>query len=201
MRSLMESVADLLSEGNQNTLFYHGSNAKITNFNDEFVGNGNDQYGPGIYFANKPHVSIGYAADNNGLVYECELNMRSELTAQTKFNKNFILKLLKDSPDEYAWTDWDEDQNKAYQVAYNQYTSTYGKDMYEILMQIWYDFYRNYPTEFVRHLTSIGLDGTYHDVSADENGMLVYAVVYNPGIIKVLNVYTADEAKAKLATQ
>ena len=32
--------------------WYHGSSTQIERFSDEFVGNGVDQNGPGIYFSN-----------------------------------------------------------------------------------------------------------------------------------------------------
>ena len=34
------------------TYWYHGSSDKIEKFSDEFVGEGIDQEGPGIYFTN-----------------------------------------------------------------------------------------------------------------------------------------------------
>ena len=49
--------------------WYHGSPSPISKFPDDFVGNGIDQEGPGIYFTSSSEDAVGYARksdDGNG---------------------------------------------------------------------------------------------------------------------------------------
>ena len=170
--------------------YFHGSNKPITKFVDDFVGNGNDVYGPGIYFSNNPNDSYGYVS-NNGEFYVCDLDIKKELTKKTRFNKNIVLKFMKESPDEYAWTDWDENQNVAYQKALKALMDTnYSDNLLDALTQVWYDFYRDYGPEYVRKLVKLGYDASIHVLPSGTK----FAVVYNPTIIKVKKVYSKEEA-------
>lgn len=91
------------------------------------------------------------------------------------------------SPDEYAHSDWSEsdDKNISAQNALKNYIATYGKDMYEILMQIWYDWYRDYSKEFVENISSFGYEYTIHK---QENDNSLFVIVYEPSIIEIVEV-------------
>lgn len=169
--------------------FYHGSNKPITNFVDDFVGNGNDVYGPGIYFSNNPNDSYAYVT-NDGELYVCDLDIKKELTTKIRFNKKIVLDFMKKSPDEYAWTDWDENQSVAYQKALKAIQEYHGDNLLDALLQVWYDWYRSYGTEYVRNLVKLGYDATIHTLPSGTK----FAVVYNPKIIKVKKVYSKEEA-------
>lgn len=168
---------------------FHGSNKPIDKFVDDFVGNGNDQFGPGIYFSSNPNDSYGYIS-NDGKFYICDLEIRKELSTKTKFNKNVVLKFMKDSPDEYAWTDWDENQNVAYQKALKSLMQFHGDNLLDALTQVWYDWYRDYGPEYVRKVTQLGYDASVHILPSGTK----FIVVYNPAIIKVKKVYSKEEA-------
>lgn len=170
--------------------FYHGSNKPIDTFVDDFVGNGNDVYGPGIYFSNNPNDSYGYIS-NDGKFYVCDLDIKKELTKKTRFNKNIVLKFMKESPDEYAWTDWDENKNVAYQKALKALMETeYADNLLDALTQVWYDWYRDFGTQYVRNLVKLGYDASIHTLPSGTK----FAVVYNPKIIKVKQVLDKEEA-------
>lgn len=189
MKKLMEDISAIM-EGQLPGYYYHGSSAPITKFSDEFVGNGNDEYGPGIYFTTAPSTAIGYANDGqNGVVYECELDLRKVLTKKTRINKAVLLKLMQTTPDDEAWTNWDQHQNRAYQIALQGYIDE--GNMYDALMGVWYDWYRYHPVDFVRKLVQLGYDGYIFTFGNGEQ----FVVVYNPASIKVVNSYTPEEAQ------
>lgn len=189
MKKLMEDISAIM-EGTMPGYYYHGTPSPISRFSDEFVGNGNDSYGPGIYFTTSPATARGYAENStNGMVYECELNIRKELSKKQRINKAVLLKLMQASPDEDAWTNWDESQQGAYRTALAHYM-TEG-NMYDALMSVWYDWYRYEAPTFVRHLVKLGYDAFTHKFDSGE----LFVIVYNPASIKVVNSYTLEEAK------
>lgn len=187
IRALMESVgAIMVQESAADGTYYHGSTHKITNFVDEFVGQGHDQYGPGVYLANRVHVAMGYA-EKGGYVYKAEVKLKKLLTESTKPNKAQILKLMKNSPDEYAVSNWSEDPREAYQMALEQYMDY---DMLEACMFIWRDWYPNDPVAFVRELVLMGYDGSIYDIGHGTN----FLVVYNPKSISITGILTYEQA-------
>lgn len=190
MKKLMEDISAIM-EGQLPGYYYHGSSGPITKFSDEFVGRGNDEYGPGIYFSSVPYTSIGYAADGgqNGQLYQCELNLRKELSKKTRINKAVLLKLMQSTPDDEAWTNWDENQNRAYMIALKGYLDE--GNMYDALMGVWYDWYRDHPVDFVRKLVQLGYDGYVYTFPSGEK----FVVVYNPASIKVVQTFSVEEAK------
>lgn len=196
MKKLMEDISAIM-EGQLPGYYYHGSTAPISQFSDEFVGRGNDEYGPGIYFSSVPYTAIGYAADGgqNGRLYQCELHLRKELSKKTKINKAVLLKLIQSTPDTEAWTDWDENQNRAYMTALKNYVEE--GNMYDALMSVWYDWYRNYPVDFIRKLVQLGYDGYVYTFSSGEK----FVVVYNPASIKVIQNFNIEEAKQQFLSE
>lgn len=195
MKKLMEDISAIM-EGQMPGYYYHGSSTPISTFSDEFVGQGHDQYGPGIYFTSAPSTAIGYANErengDNGRVYQCELNLRKELSKNERINKNILLKLMKNTPADDEWTNWDENQNRAYQNALSGYMQE--TNMYDALMGVWYDWYRHYSTEFVRALVELGYDGYTYKFDNGE----IFVIVYNPQSIKVVHTYTGLDAKRDL---
>ncbi|AQW88978.1 hypothetical protein pEaSNUABM50_00465 [Erwinia phage pEa_SNUABM_50] len=193
MKKLMEDISAIM-EGQLPGYYYHGSSAPISNFSDEFVGRGNDEYGPGIYFSSVPNTSIGYAKDggSNGMVYQCEINLRKELSKKTRVNKAVLLKLMQNTPDEDAYTNWNENKNVAYRTALQGYVDE--GNMYDALMGVWYDWYREYPVQFVRSLVQLGYDGYIYTFASGER----FIIVYNPASIKVVNTFNPEEAMQKL---
>lgn len=186
--AILNEVRNIFEQ--ESNVFYHGSTTDIKTFVDDFVGKGNDQYGPGIYFSSNRDDTLAYTGDN-GYVYKCKLDTSKQLSSKSPYNQKICLDMMVASPDEYAYTDWDEslDKNKAAKNALKTYIDSYGKDMYEILMQIWYDWYRDYPKDFVRHLVKNNFDCTLHD----SNTGSTFVVVYNPAIISFIDKVPAQQ--------
>ncbi len=191
MRKLMEEVSSLL-EGKLSGYYYHGTQRPISQFSDEFVGRGKDQYGPGIYFTSSPITARGYCEKSpEGVVYECELTIRKELLKTDKINKAVLQKLIQNTPDDEAYSNWDENPQRAVSIALGNYMDE--DNMYDALMSVWYDWYNSHATEFVRALVQLGYDAFTHKF---ENGEL-FVILYNVASIKVVNSYTLEEANIK----
>lgn len=191
MKKLMEDISAIM-EGKLSGYYYHGTQNPISQFSDEFVGRGNDEYGPGIYFTSNPITARGYCEKSpTGMVYECELTIRKELSKSQKINKSVLLKLIQNTPDDEAYTNWDENQNRAIRTALDSYMNE--DSMYDALMSVWYDWYNNHPTQFVRALTHLGYDAYTYKFDNGE----VFVILYNVASIKVVNSYTLEEAISK----
>lgn len=64
--------------------FYHGSNYNFTKFSNNFVGKGNDQFGPGIYFSSLLKEALQYSGEG-GYVYKCRLNTTKQLNKNERY--------------------------------------------------------------------------------------------------------------------
>lgn len=190
MRTLMDSLqaAQALDESAADGVYYHGSTHKIQSFVDDFVGQGKDQYGPGVYMSNRVHVAMGYA-EKSGYVYQADVKLRKLLSAKTRYNEGQLLKLMKATPDTDAYTNWSEEPMEAYREALDAYR---GTDMLDACQFIWRDWYHNNPVEFVRELVKMGYDGSVFDIGEGTN----FLVVYNPKSITLTNVMTYEQAAA-----
>lgn len=172
---LLES--SIINEARLTGTYYHGSKSQINKFTDEFVGKGADQFGPGIYFTSNKETAIGYA--NGGFVYTVELSLRNTIDADKAVNDNIIQQMIDRSPDENAYTNWDENEVKAKFEALKAYRKE--DNMYDALMSVWYDWYNSDPVDFVREMVKIGYDGYVYNHNNDED----YVIVYNPQSITI----------------
>jgi hypothetical protein len=60
-------------------------------------------------------------------------------------------------------------------------TIDYNDTEKDVVQQIWYDFYRYNPIDFVRNMVKLGIDGI---MVTKDNGVIHY-IIYNPSIIKI----------------
>ncbi|WNA15946.1 hypothetical protein XaC1_303 [Xanthomonas phage XaC1] len=184
---MARSIGSVIVEGNIGT-FYHGSTHKISTFNDEFVGSGNDQLGPGIYFSSSLKDALGYS-DNNGYIYEVQINLRNDLDMKSKVNPRLVKALIQASPDDYAWQNWSENKKQGIELGYRN-TLEISDNMLEAIDNINGDWYRQYEKDFVRQLTKLGFDGSIHrNVNGSDS---TWVVVYNPQAITLVKVHLAS---------
>lgn len=192
MKDLAGSVAAIM-EGKLNTLFFHGSDRPISSFSDDFVGNGNDEYGPGIYFANDAATSLGYInGEAGGMLYVVELSFRKQLSKSMKINRTQVLKMMKASPDEYATSNWSDNPSEAYQMALQNIMESYD-NMLDAMLEVWSSWYPNNAQEFVRNLVTLGYDGHLTELASGD----IFATVYNPKSIKLVEALSLEDAKIK----
>lgn len=162
---------------------YHGTDHDITNFTDEFVGgeNANDQEGPGIYFTS----SIENAGRFGKNIYKVILKPRKLAdVARKNIVPTFIVTaLIKASPsikvdNEDSLSNWGMNPAIALRKAVASVIE-YSENEKDLFQQIWIDFYRNYPVEFVRNMVKIGYDGEL----LERVDNITHIIIYNPNSI------------------
>ena len=164
---------------------YHGTNADINNFSDEFVGGEKavDQEGPGIYF-----TSLRKEAEMYGdKIYTVELSPR-KLMDMTPLNKSkwksFTAKMMQKAPN---WKDtaqnFDINPYRGVSIAVESSLDINDTEK-DLAQQIWIEFYRYSPVEFVRNMVKMGIDGI---VVPRHEGNGNHVIIYNPAIIKKLD--------------
>lgn len=181
-KQLRESLLPESIAGGEYHVF-HGSPTKINRFADEFVGGKEaiDQEGPGIYFTTSEEEANRYGEN----VYSVTLTPNI-LFDQVPVNKvklrPFIKKLAMMAEDwEYTAQNWDENPVKGMQD-FVEGCMRYNDNEKDCILQVWVDYYRYNPVEFVRNCVSLGIDGII--VDKDYEG-IKHIIVYNPSIINI----------------
>ena len=154
---------------------YHGTNATFSQFDPEFTGKGNDQNGPGFYFTLDPQEARFYG----DIIMEVDLNLRKLVPLDGALQWSELETILKAAPDlEETLTDWGETTPKAFKTALESVIkyATGPKDAFE---QIWYDFYRRHPAEWLSQMVKLGYDGVQ---------IGNHVIVFNPDSINILEV-------------
>ena len=179
--------ASLLKEsikGGYYTVF-HGSKHKITNFTDDFVGgeNATDQEGPGIYFTTSREEANAYGEFIYTVTLTPKLLLDTTPTNSSKL-RPLLTKMAKMAKD---WQDkaqnFDENPLKGISV-FVESALDYNDTEKDVVQQVWIDFYKYEPTDYVRNMTKLGIDGLIVPrYSKDGN----HIIVYNPSIIKLQN--------------
>jgi hypothetical protein len=160
---------------------YHGSPKRIVKFVDEFVGaeKANDREGPGIYFSS----SFDDARHYGEYVHTVSLTPRKLLSVKPSSNKmaGLINKMV------LMATDWEllvQDYHENPKIGLRKFieaTIDYNENEKDVAQQIWFDFYRYDPVDFVRNMVKLGIDGL---MVPKEQGVVHY-IIYNPDIIKI----------------
>ena len=161
-------------------IVYHGSTHKINKFVDDFVGgkDAKDQEGPGIYFATEEIDSHYYGE----FVYKAIIRPRKLLTTSARGgNIPELMKLAKMAPNwEETSLNWDEVPTKGI-VECVKSAFKYNDNEKDRFLQIWIEFYRDNPIDYVRNCVKLGYDGL---IVEREIGK--HIVVYNPNIISIV---------------
>jgi len=185
MKRLNDIYESILNETIKvRTIAYHGSTVKFNKFSDEFVGGeeANDQEGPGVYFSTTEEGSSYYG----GLTYKVELSGKflDDKTSSNHVSVNKVLKLIKMASD---WQDtaqnWDENPRRGVIKAANDCIQ-YNQNEKDVFLQVWIDFYRDNPVDFVRNMVKIGYDGIIIDFNDTSN----HIIVYNLNSIKLIDI-------------
>lgn len=166
--TMLESIEDV---------WYHGSTHDIDGFVLDFVGTGNDQYGPGIYFTRNKELASRYGDK----IYICNIDTSNTLSSSTKIDKKVIKSLIMNTPDEYAYTNWGEDKDSADIIGIRHVVSTYD-NMYDALMEVWATWYHDYTKDFVNAI------GAIYNCGIAMDGAEPYLMVYNTSSIHVQEV-------------
>jgi hypothetical protein len=187
---LRESLLNEESAGTTYTA-YHGSETKINKFLDDFVGGkeAKDQNGPGIYFTSSWNNARSYG----GYVYTVKLSPKKILS--NKQGQNAPIKeiewLIKKAPNwQETAQNWDENPMRGLKIILNDFIK-YNDNPNDQFQQVWIDFYRDNPVDYVRNMVQLGYDALIISdmnsiISQEEN--ITHTIVFNPSIIQMVKM-------------
>lgn len=168
---------------------YHSSPTRINEFNLDFVGKGNDDYGAGIYFSSDLQYNYGKYC------HEVELSIKKVVPTQKKVSSSEIRKMIINSPelnDVYEnfikrWYD-NEKLNKI--NAINNMVRIMSDDVNGIQqhLSVWIDLYRHSSKIWCRNMVKFfNYDGVIRK-DFEDYGVTHY-IIYNPQIIKINKIH------------
>lgn len=166
---------------NENKIIaYHGSKTDFESFDLNRVGKGIDQNGPGFYFTQDIDDAKGYG----DRVYEYELNLRKTVPTKGKINIAEIQKLMKLSSNlNDVLMNWGENKNVAFREALSAMID--AETPFHAFTNVWYDFYRDHPKQYVENMIKLGYDGVIIKGSEGYGNIsTTHIIVFNPNSIK-----------------
>ena len=172
-------------------MFFHGSEHKINNFTDDFVGGkeAHDQEGPGIYFTSSWKNARSYGP----YVYTVKLHPKKLVSIQNKKNASIkeIEWLMKNAPNwEMHAENFNENPNIGVKIAAKNVLD-YNDNPHQQFLQVWIDFYRNSPVDYVRNMVKLGYDAVkiegLESIIAGE-GNITHIIVLNPAVIEFVEM-------------
>jgi hypothetical protein len=170
---------------------YHGSPTKITSFTTDFLGEGHDQEGPGIYFTTSrddaanygPHIHKVILRPRKLVKHGGRINRKQiETLILASANVQNIAELAKIDMDKY-WdiplSNFDENPVKAFQEAVNNVVE-YSTSPHDAFQNVWIVHFRYKPQKYLEEMVKLGYDG----VKVEKNDLNHY-IIFNPSIIEM----------------
>lgn len=171
---------------------YHGGSSKISKFTIDFLGEGHDQEGPGIYFTTNPSDAAGYGSH----IHKVLLKPRKLVPNTGRTNRRQVEKLIlsaagvknmselqKIDMDKFydsSLSNFDENPLKAFQDAVET-VMRYSLSPHDAFQNVWITHYRYNPQNYLNEMVKLGYDG----VKVKKEGFDHY-IIFNPDIIEVL---------------
>jgi len=163
--------------------FYHGRSKVFDKFTTNFVGKGVDRHGPGIYLTDSKDEAATYGT----LVYTVEAQIDSSrmMPELKRITPALVQKLINSSPEcDVILSNFADTTSAALRQAVKQFYESCAPNQYtDLMMDIWYDFYRDSAPQFLAHLVKLGWDGILRHLGGRE-----LFVCYNPAILKIVGV-------------
>ena len=170
---------------------YHGTDATFDEFSYDYLGKGNDEYGPGFYFSSSKEGASYYG---NVKKYRIRLNkivsdyskpkledIKMIIAKSENMNNIEDLELLYESDEDRFWDSGLSNYGQTpYEAIYNciKIFSQLPTE-YAMFMSAWSDIYSYDNKKFLQKMVEMGYDG----YMANRNGVGIF-VVYNPRNIK-----------------
>jgi len=179
----MMRANQFIRESIETKTFYHGRSKVFDKFTTNFVGKGVDQYGPGIYLTDNKDEAATYGT----IVYTVEAQVDSSrmMPDLKRITPALVQELINGSPErDDVLSNFAETIPAALRQAVSQYHEQCAPNRYtDLMMDIWYDFYRDSAPQFLAQLVKLGWDGMLRHLDGRE-----LFVCYNPAILKVVKV-------------
>ena len=190
----------------ESVIAYHGSKSKFDAFSIDFVGNGYDQEGPGIYFTSSYENAKRYF-EPTGQIVKVRLDLNKLLKTSGKANMKDVNKIVakslglnnlseihnisEDNFHNTALTNYDENPAIALSKLMSVLRNT--KNEVDTFQQVWIELYRNNPADFVNDMAELGYDGcVLQKNSLFDKEQVLHYVIYNKNCITILG-YERDD--------
>ena len=155
---------------------YHGSSHQILKFSTEFVGEGHDQEGPGIYFTSDMQDAATYGR----YIHKVLLEIKSSVGLKRKAKRSEIKQMIlwcEDMDDKLM--DWDENPKVAMETAIK--SCLLQDNEHQSFLSVWYDFYRYRPVDYVQNMVKLGYDAVV--VPRNTHTGVRHYIVLDPRVI------------------
>lgn len=167
--------------------FYHGTGHDIPAFDHKWVGQGNDAYGSGFYFASNPDLASGYASDAKGEhknVMKVHLKVEHPIHPddQQPLKRQHIEKLITSAPNhlDSLMNFGDVDYEGYHKVLRSAVDANAENPRFNTMNAIHNDFYNGHSGEFLKNFKKI----TKHDGVVMKLGEHTIVNVFDPTHIK-----------------
>jgi len=167
---------------------YHGKPKPITGFSYDFItADGNNQEGAGFYLTTDPKDAKKYG----NYIYIVEAAYRKLVPQHGEKNMDEAKRLIMLAPNVkeelLSWGDTPQKGLWAYMMGLDGYTKP--NNPLDMFTQIWIDFYRYAPAEWMKAMVKLGYDGTLIKQPYGKKNDFVHFVAYDPRKLKIISQY------------
>lgn len=178
----------LKNEDGTPTHFYHGTDKNFNAFSHNTLGVGNDSYGSGFYFTNKPEVASGYAVNKDSPdqpnVMKVHLRLEKPIDPEDEkpLRRDHIKKILMTAPNHMdSLMNFGDVNREGYHKVLNGAVDAFAElPKYHAMNALHNDFYNGHPSEFLKNFTK----ATGHDGVIIKHGDHTIVNVFHPNQIK-----------------
>lgn len=168
--------------------FYHGTGKDFDTFSHEHVGKGEDAYGSGFYFANKPDTASHYAGtpDETNAPNVKKVHLRLEkpldMDDETPFKRQHIEKLITSAPNHMdALSNFGDIKYHGYRRVLRDAVDGFADiPKYHAMNSLGNDFYRGHEGDLLTNIKKV----TGHDGVIVKHDGHIIANVFHPNQIK-----------------
>lgn len=186
--------------------FYHGTGADIHQYDYAHIGRGNDSYGSGFYFTNKPEVAGMYAGDKETPnIQKVHLRLEKPIYPEDEnpFKREHIQKLIQAAPDhtESLMNYGDVDYHGYTRVLRDAVDGFSDLSKFHAMNALNNEFYRDHEGELLKNIKTVtGHDGVIVKNENDDGTTHIVANIFHPNQIKsaIGNIGTYSRRKDKL---
>lgn len=159
--------------------YYHGSGQDIEKFDHKFIGKGNDAYGTGFYFTNRPDVASNYVNGPSPNVMPVHIRLENPIhhDDETPLKRHHIEAIIKAAPNHIdTLSNFGDVKFEGYRKVLNAAVDTYqDHSKFDGMNTLHNDFYQGHHDKFLNNFKKItGHDGVIVKKPDDHNILSIF---------------------------
>lgn len=186
--------------------FYHGTGADIHKYDYAHVGKGNDSYGSGFYFTNKPEVAGMYAGDKESPnIQKVHLRLEKPIHPEDEkpFRREHIQRLIQAAPDhKESLMNYGDVNHYGYNRVLRDAVDAFADlPKFHAMNALGNDFYSGHEGELLKNIKGVtGHDGVIVKHPNEDGSTHIVANIFHPNQIKsaIGNIGTYSRRKDSL---